>query len=185
MDWWVRGDARCSCSAGSHSRQVNSKRAPHFRKGCGVIRAGGPRQASEACEVFSVHTLRSRGRSLEIRGLMWHCVDLIGKRLFVKTQATRRSEQDKTKTEASIRMVPIPTYLIPLLEGWKKECPATNRGLVFPGEPNSVGERGPISADKLLRISCAKPLRRPACRKYGFTSYATWPAHSCRRRGFP
>lgn len=50
---------------------------------------------------------------------MWHCVDLIGKRLFVKTQATRRSEQDKTKTEASIRMVPIPTYLIPLLEGWK------------------------------------------------------------------
>jgi hypothetical protein len=28
--------------------------------------------------------------------------------------------------------------------------PITQRGLVFPGEPNACGERGPIDADKLL-----------------------------------
>src|SRR5690606_18340315 len=99
-------------------------------------------------------------RSGEIRGLIWDCVDLHGKRLFIETQATRRREDAKTKTESSVRTVPLPSYLVPMLTAWKEKCPPTKRGLVFPGEPNSVGERGPIEADKLLRNILRRALKK-------------------------
>jgi hypothetical protein len=59
-----------------------------------------------------------------------------------------------------MRHVPLPVYLIPELRRWKLACPITQRGLVFPGEPNPCGARGPIDADKLLRHILRRALRR-------------------------
>ncbi len=75
-------------------------------------------------------------------------------------QATRRRDDDTTKSENALRTVPLPAYLIPALKCWKLACPPTPRGLVFPGEPNAQGERGPIEADILLRHILRRALRR-------------------------
>jgi integrase len=99
-------------------------------------------------------------RSGEIRGLVWDSIDLESKRLFVEHQATRRREDDTTKSENALRTVPVPGYLIPELKRWKLACPPTARGFVFPGEPNAQGERGPIEADILLRHILRRALRR-------------------------
>lgn len=84
-------------------------------------------------------TITTGLHSGEVRGLVWDSIDLKGKRLFVEHQATRRRADDVTKTENSLRTVPLPTYLIPELKRWKLACPPTVRGLVFPGEPDARG----------------------------------------------
>lgn len=99
-------------------------------------------------------------RSGEIRGVTWSSIDLEGKRLFVVSQATRRRADDRTKTDSSLRMVPIASHLIPRLERWKLECPPTPEGLVFPGEPDADGKRGPLGADYLLRNILRRALRK-------------------------
>lgn len=96
-------------------------------------------------------TITTGLRSGEIRGLRWESIDLKGKRLFVERAASRRRDDDATKTENSLRTVGVPAYLIPELTRWKLACPVTPKGLVFPGEPNAQGERGAIDADRLLR----------------------------------
>jgi integrase len=105
-------------------------------------------------------TITTGLRSGEVRGLTWESIDLEGKRLFVERQASRRGEEAATKTESSVRPIPLPTYLIPELKRWKLACPLTQRGLVFPGEPDARGERGPIDADILLRHVLRRALRR-------------------------
>jgi integrase len=45
-------------------------------------------------------------RSGEIRALLWDSIDLAGKRLFVEHQATRRRDDDTTKTDCSLRTAP-------------------------------------------------------------------------------
>lgn len=90
-------------------------------------------------------------RSAELRGLTWPMVDLQGARIHIVTQASRRRADDVTKTQSSIRTIPIPSYLIPVLRRWKLRCPPSGLDLVFPGPANAQGERGPIDADKLLR----------------------------------
>jgi integrase len=99
-------------------------------------------------------------RSGEIRGLVWDSIDFEGRRLFVEHQATRRRADDITKTESSLRTIPVPAYLVPELKRWKLGCPVTERGLVFPGEPDATGARGPIDADKLLRNILRRALRK-------------------------
>jgi integrase len=99
-------------------------------------------------------------RSGEVRGLTWDSIDLEGKRLFIERQANRRGEEAATKTEASVRPIPLPAYLVPELKRWKLACPLTSRGLVFPGEPNAQGERKPIDADILLRNILRRALRK-------------------------
>jgi len=105
-------------------------------------------------------TLTTGMRSGEVRGLTWDSIDLEGKRLFIERQANRRGEDAATKTESSVRPIPIPAYLIPELKRWKLACPITDRGLVFPGEPNDKGERNAIDADILLRHILRRALRR-------------------------
>ena len=92
--------------------------------------------------------------------MSWESIDLEGKRLFVECQASRRGEKAVTKTESSVRPVPLPAYLIPELKRWKLARPITERGLVFPGEPNDRGERGPIDADNFLHHILRRALRR-------------------------
>jgi hypothetical protein len=60
----------------------------------------------------------------------------------------------------SLRTVPIPGYPVPELTRWKLACPRTTSGLVFPGDRDATGERGPIDADKLLRNIPRRALRR-------------------------
>jgi integrase len=98
-------------------------------------------------------TLTTGMRSGEVRGLTWDSIDLDG-------QANRRGEEVATKTETSVRPIPIPAYLVPELKRWKLACPITARGLVFPGEPNAQGERNPIDADILLRNILRRALRK-------------------------
>jgi integrase len=105
-------------------------------------------------------TLTTGMRSGEVRGLTWDSIDLEGKRLFIERQANRRGEEAATKTESSVRPIPIPAYLVPELKRWKLACPITDRGLVFPGEPNDKGERNAIDADILLRHILRRALRR-------------------------
>jgi integrase len=115
-------------------------------------------------------------RSGEIRGLVWESIDLEGKRLFVEHQATRRRDDDVTKTENSLRTVPVSAYLIPELKRWKLACPVTARGLVFPGEPNEKGERGPIDADSCSGTSSAAHCAALVCLRCASTTCVTSPA---------
>jgi integrase len=62
----------------------------------------------------------------------------------------------------------VPAYLIPELKRWKIACPTTDRGLVFPGEPDAQARRGPIDADKLLRDILRRALRRAGLRLLRF-----------------
>jgi integrase len=78
-----------------------------FRSG---VTMGGLR-----CSLINDHRGLGSG---EVRGLVWDSIDLKGKRLFVEHQATRRRADDVTKTENSLRTVPVPTYLIPELKRW-------------------------------------------------------------------
>jgi integrase len=95
-----------------------------------------------------------------MRGRTWESIDLEGKRRFVERRASRRGEEAATKTESSVRPIPLPAYLIPELRRWKVACPLTKRCLVLPGEPDARGERGPIDADELLRHLLRRALLR-------------------------
>jgi integrase len=79
---------------------------------------------------------------------------------FESALAPRRRDDDVTKTESSVRTVPIPSYLIHDLKQWKLQCPPTAMGMVFPGQPDEHDFRGPIDADKLLRNILRRALRR-------------------------
>jgi integrase len=68
--------------------------------------------------------------------------------------------EELARHEASVRPIPLPAYLVPELKRWKLACPITDRGLVFPGEPNAQGERHPIDADILLRNILRRALRK-------------------------
>ncbi len=100
-------------------------------------------------------TLTTGLRSGEIRGLVWDSLDLKGSRLHVEQAVNRKGEAGSTKTERSVRTVPLPAYLIPSFKAWKLACPITDRGLVFPGR---VGQ--PIDADVLLRHILRRALRK-------------------------
>ena len=101
-------------------------------------------------------------RSGEVRGLRWPSLDLNGCRMFLEHAVTRRGEDGRMKTENALRTVPLPAHMIADLRRWKIACPPTAQDLVFPGEPNEKGERGPIKADDLLR-----KILRPALRRAG------------------
>lgn len=69
-------------------------------------------------------------------------------------------ERAPGEPENALRTVPLPAYLIPELKRWKLACPVTARGLVFPGEPDANGVRGPIEADVLLWQILRRALRK-------------------------
>jgi integrase len=108
---------------------------------------------------------------------------------FESALAPRRRDDDVTKTESSVRTVPIPSYLIHDLKQWKLQCPPTAMGMVFPGQPDEHDFRGPIDADKLLRNILRRALRRAGLPPLRFhdirhlagTLMCRKPA--CRRRG--
>ena len=72
--------------------------------------------------------------------------------------------------------MPLRAYLIPELNRWKLACQPTERGLVFPGEPDANGVRRLIEADKLLRHLLRRALRRAGLPRCAYTTCVTWPA---------
>ena len=100
-------------------------------------------------------TITTGIRSGEVRGLVWESLDLKGSRLLVEQAVNRKGEAGTTKTERSVRTVPLPAYLIPAFKVWKLECPVTDRCLVFP-----VKDGNPIDADMLLRQVLRRALRK-------------------------
>ncbi len=63
----------------------------------------------------------------------------------IERQANRRGEDAATKTESSVRPIPIPAYPIPELQRWKISCPITTRGLLFPGRAQPNRRRHPAA----------------------------------------
>jgi integrase len=113
-------------------------------------------------------TITTGMRSGEVRGLTWESIDLDGKRLFVERQASRRGEEAATNTGAW--PIPLPAYLIPELKRWKLACPLTERGLVFPGEPDARAR------EWTNRRRHSLPVLRRALRRPGLTATIPRPA---------
>jgi len=105
-------------------------------------------------------TITTGLRSGELRALTWDNIDLEGSRLHVAQSMTRRGEAGATKSETSVRTVPLPGYLVPDLKRWRLACPLARAGYMFPGEPNAPGERAAIQADVLLRHILRRALRK-------------------------
>ena len=99
-------------------------------------------------------------------------LDLERSRLFIEQQVTRKGEQSTTNTENSVRVVPVPQYLVPALKRWKLECAITARGWIFPSDLNEHGVRGPIEADHLLRNILRRALRRAGLPRDPFSRHA-------------
>jgi integrase len=122
-------------------------------------------------------TITTGLRSGEVRGLVWDSIDLDGKRLFVEHQATRRRDDDVTKSETSIRTVPLPAYLVAERKRWKLACPMTVRGLVFPGEPTSGASADRSKPTSCCGTSCGELCEGQGCLRSGSTTCVTSPAH--------
>ena len=85
-------------------------------------------------------------RGSEIRGLRWVNVDLSGLLIHVRERTDRYNDAGRPKSETSDRSVPIPPMVADTLKAWKKDCPKSKTGLVF---PNLAG--GVISHQELMR----------------------------------
>lgn len=101
-------------------------------------------------------TLTTGLRSGEVRGLTWSNVDLATGRLFVFQSAARQGNLGATKTQTSVRTIPLAVYLLPVLREWKLAFPLSEAGLVFAGD-----HAAPIEADVLRRQILRRALRRP------------------------
>ena len=80
----------------------------------------------------------------ELAGLRWIDVDLGGKKLHV-----RRSYRTTPKS-GKARTLPLSPHLAPVLRDWKKRCPPTGEGLVFPAPPPS--ERGKLTREQVVDL---------------------------------
>jgi integrase len=97
-------------------------------------------------------------RSGEIRRLLWQCVDLDGARIHIETQRRGAAQTTPPKREQHPHRAD-PLIPDPRLRKWKLMCPPPG-DLVFPGEPDANGVRGPIDADKLLRNILRRALQK-------------------------
>jgi integrase len=75
------------------------------------------------CLLFALHTGLRKG---ELLGLRWLDLDLESRRLSVMKSYKTTPKSGKP------RHLRLPSLLIPLLGKWKRECPHTPGGLVFP-----------------------------------------------------
>jgi integrase len=79
-------------------------------------------------------------RASELRGLRWVDVDLKRNELHVRQRIDKFSRVGALKSEASERVVPLPSMLVDVLREWKLACPKGLSDLVFPsgaGNPES------------------------------------------------
>lgn len=73
-------------------------------------------------------------RASEVRGLMWKRVDFEGRKIKVRQRADRHGRIGPPKTEASSRDVVLAPAVAEVLREWRRVCPESELGLVFPSE---------------------------------------------------
>jgi integrase len=101
-------------------------------------------------------------RSGELRGLQWGDIDWLSRQIHVR-RAWKEGEFTQPKTQASVRRIDLPEFLVNELREWRLACPKGKHDLVF---PNLVGN--PISAANLLQRGFYPALRRAGLRRIRF-----------------
>ena len=77
-------------------------------------------------------------RASELRGLRWQDVDLEARELHVRQRADRFNQIGRPKSQAGERTVPMPPLVVNVLREWKRACPKSDLGLVFPNGRGKV-----------------------------------------------
>ncbi|HWA18749.1 MAG TPA: tyrosine-type recombinase/integrase [Devosia sp.] len=77
-------------------------------------------------------------RASELRGLTWDAVDLNKGQVTVRQRADRYNEIGSPKSKAGFRVIPLPPLVVNTLKGWRKDCPKSELGLVFPNGAGNV-----------------------------------------------
>lgn len=77
-------------------------------------------------------------RASELRGLRWHNVDLDRLLIHVRERMDRYDTLGEPKSMTSNRSIPIPPMLAAELRAWKKVCPKSELGFVFPKPDGTV-----------------------------------------------
>lgn len=91
----------------------------------------------------------------ELTGLTWADIDLERRMIRIRRTVSWARERGAKgparagfyppKTKAGRRDIPIPAELVLQLRGWKAACPATDLGLVFPGDNGKPKHRSTIT----------------------------------------
>lgn len=71
-------------------------------------------------------------RASELRGLVWSNIDLKASKITITQRADRWNLIGPPKSASGFRTIPIPPMLATELTKWKRRCPKSNLGLVFP-----------------------------------------------------
>lgn len=101
-------------------------------------------------------------RSGEIRGLKWGDIDWASGQIHVR-RSYKEGHFNAPKTQASIRQIELPGFLLAELREWRLACPKGKHDLVF---PNLAGN--PMSNTNLLQRGFYPALRRAGLRKIRF-----------------
>jgi integrase len=93
----------------------------------------------------------------EALGLTWGCVEFAAGRILVRQQlCSRTGELAEPKTEAGVRFVQLPDFVVHELKVWKLACPKGRHELVLPNR-----EGGPLDQSD-FRNRCYLPAVRRA-----------------------
>ena len=101
-------------------------------------------------------------RSGEIRGLQWGDIDWSSEQIHIR-RSWKEGAFHQPKTQASIRRIELPGFLLAELREWRLACPKGEHDLMF---PNLVGR--PMSNTNLLQRGFYPALRRAGLRKIRF-----------------
>ena len=101
-------------------------------------------------------------RSGEIRGLQWGDIDWNSAEIHVR-RSWKEGAYHRPKTQASLRRIDLPKFLVTELRTWRLACPKGPDDLV---SPNLAGN--PMSNTNLLQRGFYPALRRAGLRKIRF-----------------
>ena len=101
-------------------------------------------------------------RSGEIRGLQWGDIDWSSGQIHIR-RSWKEGQYHEPKTQASLRRIGLPEFLVTELRTWRLACPKGDDDLVF---PNLAGR--PMSNTNLLQRGFYPALRRAGLRKIRF-----------------
>lgn len=101
-------------------------------------------------------------RSGELRGLQWTDIDWNSRQIHVR-RSWKEGAYHQPKTQASLRRIDLPEFLITELREWRLACPNGEDDLIF---PNLAGR--PMSSTNLLQRGFYPALRRAGLRKIRF-----------------
>ena len=120
-----------------------------------------------ACAHLAVHTGMRKG---ELLGLRWQDIDFSTRRLTVARSYNTTPKGGKP------RPLRLPSICIPILQEWKKECPVTPAGLLFPvigGTESSIhSTHAKLGLPRLLQAAgCRVPAHPWHALRHTFASH--------------